>query len=149
VIEGDGKFLRDDKNAMKHIYRIDISKATNLENVENGEGLMQDPKLGLLINGETLEQAVFKHSWQILEKHNIKPVSKLLVADLVKEVNYPHDKLEGMWLVSPTQLAVINDDDFVTWSKKGKLAQKYLDKGQTKIDGSRLYLIDNLELKVK
>jgi hypothetical protein len=83
VIERDGKFLRDDKNAMKHIYRIDISKATNLENVENGEALTQDPKLGLLINGETLEQVVFKHGWQILEKHNIKPVSKVLVADLV------------------------------------------------------------------
>lgn len=49
-----------------------------------------------------------------------------------------------MWLVSPTLLAVINDDDFATWSKKGKSAQKYLDKVQTKIDGSSLYLIDSL-----
>jgi hypothetical protein len=146
IIERDGKFLRDDANAMKHIYRIDISQATNLESIPNNQQLTQDPDLGLLINGETLEQAVFNHGWSILETYNINPVSKSLVVDLVKTNNYPHDKLEGMWFVSPNQLAVVNDDDFATWSSKGKLEQKYLDKEQTQIDGSRLYIIDNLNL---
>ncbi|WP_413699787.1 esterase-like activity of phytase family protein [Psychromonas sp. KJ10-10] len=146
VIERDGKFLRDDKKAMKHIYRIDMSKATNIESIEAKGALTQDAKLGLLINGETLEQAVLNHGWQILEENNIKPVSKSLVVDLVKTVNYPHDKLEGMWIISPTQFAVVNDDDFATWSSKGKLEQKYLDKAQTEIDGSRLYIIDDVKL---
>mgnify|MGYP003624317198 CR=1 FL=1 len=146
VIERDGKFLRDDAHAMKHIYRIDISQATNLESIKNSEQLRQDPDLGLLIDGVTLEQAVLNHGWSILEKYNINPVSKSLVVDLVKRNNYPHDKLEGMWIVSPNQLAVLNDDDFATWSSKGKLEQKYLDKAQSQIDGSRLYIIDNVKL---
>lgn len=146
VIERDGKFLRDDEKAMKHIYRIDMSQATNLESIQTKGALTQDPKLGLLINGETLEQAVLNHGWKILEENNIKPVSKSLVVDLVKTVNYPHDKLEGMWIISPTQFAVVNDDDFATWSSKGKLEQKYLDKAKTQIDGSRLYIIDDVKL---
>ncbi|PKF63775.1 phytase esterase-like protein [Psychromonas sp. psych-6C06] len=147
VIERDGRFLRDTQGAMKHIYRIDISEATDLESIANNSALKQDDKLGLLINGQTLEQAVFEHGWKILEAHDIKPVSKTLVVDLVKAVNYPHDKLEGMWLRGPHSLAVVNDDDFATWSKKGKLTQKYLDKARQVIDSSQLYILDNLSLK--
>lgn len=146
LIERDGRFLRDNDDAMKHIYRIDISNATDLESIAASDVLKQDPKHGVLINGQTLEQAVYEHGWDILEQHNIKTVEKSLVVDLVKELKYPHDKLEGMWLMSPTQLGVINDDDFSTWSKKGKLEQKYLDKNKTVIDSSTLYVVDGLDL---
>lgn len=147
VIERDGAFYRDDSDAMKRLYRIDLSKATNLENVKDGNGLVQDEILGLTIDGKTLEQAVLAEGWEILAKHNIKPVSKTLVADLVEEIQYPHDKLEGIWLISPDKIGVINDDDFATWASKGKLEQKYLDKDQTVVDGNTLYIIDGVNLK--
>lgn len=147
VIERDGAFLRDKKDAMKRLYRIDISTATDLEKVKLIDGLQQDKQLGLLINGETLEQAVKNHGWQILEKYNIKPVQKKLVADVSKLVNYPHDKLEGMWLIDGKTIAVLNDDDFATWSKKGKLEQKYLDKDKKVIDSNTLYILKDLSLQ--
>ena len=149
VIERDGAFYNKNPEAMKHIYRIDLSDATDLETIHAGNGLVQDKKLGLTINGQTLEQAVLEQGWDILAKHNIKPVTKSLVVDVAKELKYPHDKLEGMWLISPTKLGVINDDDFATWATKGKLEQKYLDKAKTDIDGNTLYVIDNLNLKAK
>jgi len=147
VIERDGAFLANNNAAMKHLYRIDLSTATNLEELELTQGLTQHPTLGLTINGQTLEQAVLTHGWGILTKHNIVPVAKKRVVDLVKTLQYPHDKLEGMWLINPTTIGVINDDDFATWASKGKLEQKYLDKEQTVIDANVLYVIDNLNLK--
>jgi len=147
VIERDGAFLANNSAAMKHLYRIDLSTATNLEELELTQGLAQHPTLGLTINGQTLEQAVLTHGWDILTKHNIEPVAKKRVVDLVKTLQYPHDKLEGMWLINPTTIGVINDDDFATWASKGKLEQKYLDKEQTFIDANVLYVIDNLNLK--
>ncbi len=147
VIERDGAFLADNPKAMKRLYRIDLSAATNLENIKLTQGLEQHDQLGLTINGQTLEQAVSTHGWDILAKYNIAPVTKTLAADLVKSIQYPHDKLEGMWLINPTTIGVINDDDFATWATKGKLEQKYLDKEQNVIDANVLYVIDNLNLK--
>lgn len=149
VIERDGTFYRDNPNAMKHIYRIDLTDATNLETIKNGDGVAQDEMLGLTIDNKTLEQVVLDQGWSGLAKYNIKPVTKSLVVDLVKEIKYPHDKLEGMWLINPTTLGVLNDDDFATWANKGKLEQKYLDKDKTVIDGSTLYIIDNLDLNAQ
>lgn len=142
VIERDGAFLRDDPKAMKHIYRISLANATNLETIISGDSLVQDEKLGLTIQGKTLEQTVMEQGWKALAAHQITPVSKTLVADLVKELDYPHDKLEGLWLINPTTLGVLNDDDFSTWSSKGKLEQKYLDKDNQVIDTGTLYIID-------
>ncbi len=147
IIERDGAFYRDNPQAMKHIYRIDLAHATNLEGIPNSSDLIQDDKLGLMINGQTLEQAVNAHGWEVLEKYNIKPVTKSLVVDLVKEIKYPHDKLEGMWLIDSSTLGVINDDDFATWASKGKLEQKYLNKEKTRIDNNTLYIFNNLNLK--
>ena len=149
VIERDGAFLRDKPEAMKHIYRIDLADATNLESLEADAALSQDEKLGLMINGKTVEETVLEKGWAELEQQGIKPVTKSLVVDLVKAINYPHDKLEGMWLISPTKLGVLNDDDFATWATQGKLEQKYLDQGKTVIDSNTLYVIDNLDLKAK
>ena len=64
------------------------------------------------------------------------------IADLTQRIGYAHDKLEGIWLINPTTIGVLNDDDFATWSNKGKLQQKYLDKNQTVIDTNTLYIID-------
>ncbi|WP_319764251.1 esterase-like activity of phytase family protein [Maridesulfovibrio sp.] len=139
VIERDGKFLNKDAKAQKHVYLIDLSTGTDLEKV-SGNGLKQDEKLGLLINGMTVEQAVQKGGWEMLEAAGIKPVSKKLVVDMVKEVGYPHDKMEGLWLINETTLGVLNDDDFASWSTKGKLHQKMLN--DTMIDGNTLYIVD-------
>ena len=69
----------------------------------------------------------------------IQPVDKTLVIDMVKEVAYPHDKMEGLWIIDEHHLGVLNDDDFATWSTKGKLEQKYLDANT--VDSNQLYII--------
>ncbi|CAH9065995.1 hypothetical protein PSECIP111951_03480 [Pseudoalteromonas holothuriae] len=155
VIERDGKFYNRDNSAMKRVYKIDISNATNLENVANNEQLTQDDALGLMIAGETLEQIInnnavngdYTPGWEKLESNNIVPAQKVsLVVDMISEVAYPHDKMEGLWLIDNTRLGVINDDDFATWSSSGVLEQKYLDNNQSVIDGNALYIINGLDI---
>ena len=146
VIERDGKFLKDDPKAMKRIYRIDLATATNLETVSISTQLKQDDTLGLTIAGETLEQVVLNQGWEGLTAHNIVPVEKSLVVDLVAAVGYKHDKLEGMWLINDSTMGFLNDDDFAAWSEKGVLKQKYLDNDNTDIDSNRLYILDGLNL---
>ncbi|KZN54380.1 hypothetical protein N474_01315 [Pseudoalteromonas luteoviolacea CPMOR-2] len=146
VIERDGAFYQQTPEAMKRIYKIDLSNATDLEQVTENEVLTQHPELGLLISGNTIEQTVQQAGWNGLTTHGIQPVSKTLVLDLVQEISYPHDKLEGMWLIDSSRLAVINDDDFATWSTDGVLEQKYLDLGRTQVDENKLYLFENLQL---
>ena len=144
VIERDGAFLASNANAMKHLYKIDISAATDLETIADSGEWIQDASLGLTKDGQTLEQVVLNQGWTGLT--NITPVTKTLVADLVAEVQYPHDKLEGMWLINGSTIGVINDDDFATWASGGVLEQKYLDAGQTVIDANTLYIIEDLDL---
>lgn len=150
VIERDGSYPLKDKNSQKHIYKITLNSGTNLENVALNSHLQQDDELGLLIDGQTLEQNVLNNGWDILAKHQIKPVQKELVVDLVKSIHYPHEKLEGIVLFSNKTLGVINDDDFaITSTKKGKIQQKYLDNEKTMQDASTLYIIKNLNLSTK
>lgn len=160
VIERDGSFLYGgpngaeaaNPNAMKHVYRINLSTGTDLETVgTTSEGkvaaaiaaqptLSQDAELGLLINGNTLEQQVLADGdWSTLAQHNIVPVEKTLVVDMVAEVDYSHDKMEGLWVINDKYLGVLNDDDFATWSTGGELEQKMLDTNT--IDGNRLYIV--------
>jgi hypothetical protein len=68
------------------------------------------------------------------------------LVDLVEETGYPHDKLEGIWLINDSTIGVLNDDDFATWASGGVLEQKYLDAGQTVIDNNRLYIIEGIDL---
>ncbi|MFO7595613.1 MAG: esterase-like activity of phytase family protein, partial [Desulfocurvibacter africanus] len=138
VIERDGAFLGKKPNAQKNVYRIDLSTGTDLEKVK-AKGTTQDEKLGLLIDGKTVEQTVLQGGWQVLADKGIKPVSKTKVVDMVEAVNYPHDKMEGLWVIDGTTLGVLNDDDFGLWATDGKLHQKYLD--DTTIDGNTLYII--------
>jgi hypothetical protein len=142
VIERDGAFFASDADAMKHLYKIDISAATDLETITNADVWFQDPNLGLTKDGQTLEEVVLNEGWEGLT--SITPVTKTFVTDLVVEVQYPHDKLEGMWLINESTIGVINDDDFATWVTGGVLEQKYLDAGQTVIDSNTLYIIEDL-----
>ena len=107
VLERDGNFLKDDPNIMKHVYRIDLKDATNLENITAQGDLQQDPKLGLTIAGKTLEQYVLAQGWEGLQALNIQPVSKTLVLDMGKRVSYTHDKMEGLWLIDHQHLGVL------------------------------------------
>ena len=148
LIEHDRKFPLQDKSAQKLIYKIDISQATDIEAILNDENVKQDETLGLLVNGQTLEQliAVDEKNWQMLEEINIKPVKKTLVVDVLATLDYPHDKLEGLWLRQDGSLGLLNDDDFAMTDSevinpKSTVEQKYLDKDKTIEDANRLYIV--------
>lgn len=143
VIERDSKFALKDKAAQKHIYKVDISGATDLERIANQNIVNQNETLGLTINKQTLEQFIAADNahWDTLHKMGINPASKVLAVDAVSELNYPHDKLEGLWLRQDGSLGLLNDDDFAAWSTDNKLEQKYLDKDKTVEDANRLYIV--------
>jgi hypothetical protein len=147
VIERDGKFYNEDASAMKHLYKIDITNATDLETIAATASITQDDTLGLLIDGKTLEEvALTDGGWTTITNAGINTISKTFLVDLVAETGYPHDKLEGMWLINDNTIGVLNDDDFATWASGGVLEQKYLDAGQTVIDSNRLYIIEGVDL---
>ena len=148
LIEHDRKFPLQDESAQKLIYKIDIAQATDIEAILNDENIKQDETLGLLVNGQTLEQliAVDEKNWQMLEKINITPVKKTLVVDVLATLDYPHDKLEGLWLRQDGSLGLLNDDDFAMTDSevinpKSTVEQKYLDKDKTIEDANRLYIV--------
>ncbi|MDE4455801.1 esterase-like activity of phytase family protein [Psychrobacter sp. DAB_AL62B] len=148
LIEHDRKFPLQEKVAKKLIYKMDISQATDIEAVLNGESIKQDKTLGLTINGQTLEQMIAENeaNWQTLEEVAIKPVKKTLVVDVLATLDYPHDKLEGLWLRQDGSLGLLNDDDFAMTDSeiinvKSTVEQKYLDKEKTIEDANRLYLV--------
>ncbi|MDC7222086.1 MAG: esterase-like activity of phytase family protein [Spirochaetales bacterium] len=130
VVERDGLFSGA-AEAQKHIYRIDISQATDVS------GDFNSPD-GFLINGKPLESC----SPEELEEADLIPVTKTLVADLVNILpnRYPHDKLEGLWIIDEHTFAVLNDDDFAVSVKDGEVVQKILP-GTDSVDGNRLYII--------
>lgn len=153
IIERDGSFYQGgpkaaNPEAQKHIYKIQLSTGTELES-KTGMGLTQDPALGLTVDGKTLEEVVVENSgsWEVLANKGIKAVEKELVVDMVQEVGYPHDKMEGLIVFNNATLGVLNDDDFATWSTDGVLEQKYLNDAQTVIDGNKLYIVNDLNLK--
>lgn len=148
VIERDENFLSTASTPpQKQVYRIDLSLGTNLEKVTLSEGMVQDDALGLTINGKTLEEVVLADGWAGLSAVGINPVSKTLVVDMVQKVLYPHDKMEGLWVIDEHTLGVLNDDDFATSSNgDGSLEAKYLDTANTIIDKNTLYIINNLDL---
>lgn len=147
VIERDGSFYNQTPSAMKHLYKIDLSNATDIETIATSSDITQDDDLGLLVDGKTLEEVTLDaDGWTTLSNAGITPITKTLLVDLVAENGYPHDKLEGIWLINDDTIGVINDDDFATWASGGVLEQKYLDAGQTDIDSNRLYIIEGLDL---
>ena len=148
LIEHDRKFPLQDKSAQKLIYKIDISQATNIEKVITTETIKQEDSIGLTINGQTLEQLIAENeaNWQTLEDVAIKPVKKTLVVDVLASLDYPHDKLEGLWLRQDGSLGLLNDDDFAMTDTeivdaKSTVEQKYLDAEKTIEDANRLYFV--------
>ena len=148
LIEHDRKFPLQDKSAQKLIYKIDIAHATDIATIANDGSVRQDETVGLIINGQTLEQliAADEENWQTLENTNITPVKKTLVVDVLASLEYPHDKLEGLWLRQDGSLGLLNDDDFAMTdtdiiNPKSSVEQKYLDKQKTIEDANRLYIV--------
>jgi hypothetical protein len=105
VALGNGKFVvveRDDNGTAsgnKLLYQIDLQNATNINQAAN---------LTSIPAGKTLEQLTSAE----LTAANIKPVSKSLIAN-ASQLGYTGvEKLEGLALVAPNTLALLNDNDF-------------------------------------
>ena len=148
LIEHDRKFPLQDKSAQKLIYKINIAQATDIATIANDKSVKQNDRLGLTVNGQTFEQLIVEdeENWQTLENINITPVKKTLVVDVLASLNYPHDKLEGLWLRQDGSLGLLNDDDFAMTdtdiiNPKSSVEQKYLDKQKTIEDANRLYIV--------
>ncbi len=137
IIERDGAFTKssDIGEVQKHIYRIDISNATDVSDSSNSVN-------GKLIDGKTIEQC----TWDELTEAGIVPVTKTLAVDLITELgDYPHDKLEGIWLINSSTIGVLNDDDFAVRKGDGSSTiQKYISNTETEenIDVSTLYVFN-------
>lgn len=114
VIERDGNFAGQ-KEAHKYLYKISLKDATDV----NGDMTLEN---GLKIEGKTLEQCT---QTEVLDA-GITFVKKELITDLVKEIGYCHDKLEGLWLLDENTICVANDNDFALIEKDNKLVQKIL-----------------------
>ncbi|WP_445115764.1 esterase-like activity of phytase family protein [Acinetobacter sp. WZC-1] len=147
VAERDDDFYKDNPQAFKRVYKISLKGATDLEQIQEIDMLRQHADMGVTVDGQSLEQYVLSAGWDGLAELGILPVTKTLVVDLVERLQYPHDKVEGLWIVDEQHLAVINDDDYAFTETEGMLTQKYLDRDQQVIDGNTLYIIDQLDLK--
>lgn len=149
VAEHDREFPLQQPTAKKLIYKIDISQATDINNIEallersDDERLRYDSELGLLIDGKTLEQwiAQDERHWDTLAELGIHPVQKTLAVDILQTIDYPHDKLEGIWLRQDGSIGLLNDDDFAMNDSDKGVEHKYLDAQKTIIDGNRLYVV--------
>jgi hypothetical protein len=78
----------------KKVYLVDLAGATDISARDQ-------------VSGRTVEQA----SDADLSKTGIKPVEKSMAVDLAK-LGFSPDKFEGLALVDPTTIAVVNDNDF-------------------------------------
>ncbi len=149
VAEHDRQFPLQQSTAKKLIYKFDISQATDINNLQalsdnsNDERIRCDSELGLLINGQTLEQWIAKDEchWDTLAELGIHPVQKTLAVDILQAIDYPHDKLEGIWLRQDGSIGLLNDDDFAMNDSDKGVEHKYLDAEKTIIDGNRLYVV--------
>ncbi|WP_234300768.1 phytase [Sphaerospermopsis aphanizomenoides] len=104
VALGNGKFAvverddRSDETSNKLIYQIDLAAATNINNPANFT-LPADKQIEELSPSE-------------LTAAGITPVSKSLIVNAAQIGYTGVEKLEGLALVAPNTLAVINDNDF-------------------------------------
>ena len=126
------RFLVDEHNGknVKHVYLIDLNGATDVSDPADSE-------TGLKVNGKAIEE----NSWEELAAAGIKPVSKVLVSDVKKDVDFQSSKFEGMWVADGGKtLWIINDDDFGIDSKDDNtIVPNRLPNGET--DATRLYRI--------
>lgn len=134
VLERDGSFATDANKTtvFKKIFKISLTGATDISDAANGAN-------GKLFGGKTVEEL---KDAATLSTNNIVPVTKILIADLMKDIPtlYPHDKAEGLAIINATTIAVSNDDDFgITGANK--VYQKKILAGNGKIDGNGIYFI--------
>jgi hypothetical protein len=116
VLERDNGFLGGTPPARhKKVFLIDLAGATEVSDSADSPG-------GRMVGARPLESL----STAELTQAGIQPARKSLVADLL-ELGYPHDKPEGVVVLSPTEIAVINDNDFgIVDAGGGKPAVKRL-----------------------
>lgn len=135
-------------NVFKRLYTIDLANATNVD-TSNAELIAQHPELsdggelGLLVGGKTLEQFIKDNGsagWNELAALGIVPVAKTLAYDAIADLQYPHDKFEGVWVIDADTVGIINDDDFaIEPDGSGGVKQKVLSNGN--VDGNVLYVV--------
>lgn len=157
VIERDTKFFGISTGTIrKNVYKVDLSAATNVDVsnqalIDSDAAITSDAANGLLINGRTLEQLAkdagsddnFAAGWAALEALGIRPAAKALGYDAVAAQSYPHDKMEGLWVIDANRLGILNDDDFaIAPDGAGGVKQKKLH--DDTVDGNRLYVITPL-----
>ncbi len=135
TLERDGLYGGDtSKPALfKKVFKIDISKATDISDASNGTN-------GKLFNGKTVEELKDQSG---LAAAGITPVTKTLAIDLLKDLSevYPHDKAEGLTMLKGNILVISNDDDFgVVDNGNSGFAQKILPITKN-VDRNRLYFI--------
>ncbi len=132
VLERDGNYLQTGTTPAKLLYKISLADATDVSDPANSEA-------GRLVNGKTVDSATPEE----LAANGVKPVQKTLVVDILKAIpTYPHDKAEGLAILSPTLVAVSNDDDFgiTNGPTLGTVAQKTLP-STGKVDRNTVYFI--------
>jgi hypothetical protein len=133
VIERDDGFASDPGQPAQHkrIYRVDIGRATDVSDADDGEG-------GRLFGGRTLEQLTDSE----LAAAAVTPAAKTLVVDLLMlEGGYPHDKPEGLVVLDGRLLAVANDDDFgIDSDSQGRVVPKTIP-GLGRLDRNEVYFI--------
>ena len=126
------RFLVDEHNGknVKHVYLIDLRGATDVSDPVDSEN-------GLKVHGKAIEE----NTWEELAAAGIKPVSKTLVSDVKKDVDFQSSKFEGMWVADGGKtLWIINDDDFgIDSTDNHTIVPKRLPNGET--DATRLYRI--------
>ncbi len=117
----------------KRIYKFDLAGATDITDLGNGDN-------GKIFSGLTVEQLKDKAG---LQTAGIVPVTKTLVFDLLTEISpvYPHDKAEGVAILSNNRLAISNDDDFgVVDNGQNGFMPKILP-ATGKVDLNRIYFV--------
>ncbi len=134
VLERDGAFPGHPTvpAQYKRVYKINLGGATDVSDPADSDS-------GILINNKTLEQLTIEE----LNAAGIVPVSKTLVVDVLAVLpSYPHDKPEGIALISANVLAVVNDDDFgIASDGSGGIVQKILPPS-SQVDRNVMYFID-------
>lgn len=135
TIERDGDYggSATTPATFKRVFKIDISKATDISDATNGA-------TGKLYGINTVEQLKDAAG---LQAAGIVPVTKTLTLDLLKDLPtvYPHDKAEGLALINGNTLVISNDDDFgVIPGPNGTFSSKILPL-TNKVDHNTLYFV--------
>lgn len=117
---------------MAKIFKINIANATDITDPADGAN-------GKLFGGKTVEEL---KDLAGLTANGIVPVTKTLVADLMRDINpvFPHDKAEGLAVINSTTIAISNDDDFGISGANRVYGQKILD-ATGKVDNNNIYFI--------